>query len=257
MIRTPISQAHRAAPRTSLHQLLCAAALSAAAAIVPAQADVIDFEGYFGPTAHAEAIQTAGYNVGFYSLVNGAKPGEDLAGSFLDGSDPESCDVNNTRCPVNNPTTYYGALNDSYVDIMSSTSRTRFSVKGFDASFIGGAAALDSYPAVAGLLRIQGFFGNGTFASETYQLAGPSSAGFNFGHYNTTAAFSKLAFKEVAMFGFVCNNQGDCSAFNSDRAQFGIDNIELAVVPEPASFLLFAIGMIGMGAVARRRRNSL
>ena len=255
MIRTPISQASRATPGNALQQLLCAAALCAAAACVPAQADVIDFEGYFGPTGHGDGIQTAGYNVGFYSNAAGAMLG-DLAGSFLDGSDSQSCDVGTTQCPKNNPSMYYGALNDSYIDIMPTTYRAQFGIRSFDASFIGGAAALSSYPAVAGLLRIQGIRADGSSAIETYQLAGPSAAGFNFGNYNTSAAFRQNHFVEAFFFGFTCNTAGNCSAFSTNRGQFGIDNINLNAIPEPAGFLLFGIGMIGMGAVARRRHTS-
>ncbi|MDB5936304.1 MAG: exosortase [Massilia sp.] len=255
MIRKSIQQSPVAA-RSAFRQLLCAAAVSAAA-IVPVHAGTINFEGYFGPTVHGDYIQTGGYDIGFYSLAAGAVFGEDLVGSFLNGADSQSCDVATTRCPVNNPSTYYANLNDGLIDVMSNTAASRFSINGFDASFIGGNATLSSYPAVSGLLRIQGFFANGTSLYETYDLAGPSTTGFNFAHYNTSAGFSSNAFVEAYVFGFACNSGGTCSAFSSDRGQFAIDNLSLNAVPEPASFALFGIGMIGMGAVARRRRASL
>lgn len=254
MIRNSILQSHAAA-RSAIRHLLCAAAVSAAA-MVPAHAGIIDFEGYFGPTVHGDYIQSGGYDIGFYSLAAGAQYG-DLVGSFLDGADSQSCDASTTRCPVNNPSTYYGSLNDGLIDIMSNTAASRFSINGFDASYIGGTASLGSYPAVSGLLRIQGFFANGNSLYETYELAGPSANGFNFAHYNTSAAFGSNAFVEAYVFGFTCNGGGSCSAFSSDRAQFALDNVSLNAVPEPASFALFGIGMIGIGAVARRRRSSL
>jgi hypothetical protein len=229
--------------------------VSAAAAMLPAHAGTITFEGAFGPTAHGDAIQQAGYDIGFYSNVPGALFGEDLVGSFIDGTDSTSCEV--ARCPVNNPGTYYAALDDSYVDITASTAGALFRINGFDASFIGGNSALNSYPAIAGLVRIQGFFANGGSAIETYQLAGPTGAGFNFATFNTTAAFGNLQFVEAAMFGFACDSSGNCSAFSTDRGQFGVDNIRLSAVPEPSSFLLLGLGLAGMGAAVRRRRNSL
>jgi hypothetical protein len=257
MIRKSILQSQVATPRTSaLRQLLCAAAVSAVAAVVPAHAGTIDFEGYFGPATHGDFLQQAGFNVGFYSNVPGAVVGEDFVGSIIDGTDSTSCDV--ARCPVNNPGMYYAALDDSFVDITrSSSADDRFRINGFDASFIGGASSLSSYPAVSGLLRIQGFFAAGGFVTETYALAGPSAAGFNFAHYNTSAAFASMEFVEAAFFGYSCDSTGSCSAFTNNKGQFGIDNINLSAVPEPASFLLLGLGLAGMTVAARRRRNSL
>lgn len=237
-----------------LKKLLCASMIGAIGLLGgSAHAGVIDFEGYFGPATHNDSISQSGYDIGFFSNVAGAVAGEDFVGSFLDGADPQSC--TDMACPVNNPGTYYGALNDSFVSITSSTQRGQFSINSFDASFIGGTPSLGGYPAVSGLLRIQGFLANGGSAIETYQLAGPSNGGFNFARYNTSAAFASLQFSEAIFFGFTCNTAGSCSAFSTNRGQFGIDNINLAEIPEPASFALFGLGMAGV-AFARRRKNS-
>lgn len=240
--------------RGAFKKLLSAAVAAACVAAAPAHATPIDFEGYFGPTVHGDYIQSGEFYLQFFSNVPGALVGEDLAGSFIDGSYAGSCDL--YACPVNNPSTYYGALNDSYVAISAAAPAGRFSIHSFDASFIGSGAALNTYPGVAGLLRVQGFFGDGSSAYETYQLAGPSAAGFNFGHFNTTADFAKKQFVEVAVFGFTCNTLGNCSAFSNNHAQFGIDNIDLTAVPEPASALLFGLGIAGLAAARRKSRQS-
>jgi len=234
-----------------MKKLLCASAIGLLAG--SAQAAVIDFEGAFGPATHYQYVQQSGYDVVFFTTASGAVPGEDLVGSFIDGASGQSCDGG--ACPVNNPTTYYAALNDSVVDISRSNGQT-FNVKSFDASFIGGDSTLENYPALAGLLRVQGFFANGTSLFETYQFTRPSpTSDFSFAHYNTSAAFGSQRFVEVAIFGFACSAVGTCSAFSTDRGQFGIDNINLTEIPEPASFALFGLGMAGV-AFSRRRKSS-
>lgn len=237
--------------RGSLSKLL-GAALVAASCAAPAHAGVIDFEGYVGPVGGGEVWQQSGYDVGFYANLEGFGIGY-LVGAFMNNDlDPEGCV--GMACPVGHSGTYYAALNDGYLDITSSTFGNAFKVKSFDASFIGSSPVLSSYPAISGLLRIQGWRADGTSTYQDYLLNGPTSAGFTFGHFNTKDGFSETAFVEAAIFGFVCNAQGNCSAFSTNQGQFGIDNIVLADVPEPSTSLIFGLGLAGLMAAARRRQ---
>jgi hypothetical protein len=248
MIRKSHIRTTGAACRSGVTKLL-GAALVSAAALAPAHADVIDFEGYTGLVGHNEYIEHGVLGIAFVSPSATAAAG-DLVGAFIDGSDPTSCIGGS--CPVNNPSTYYSALDDGYLDLFTQAGAT-LSIKSFDASFIGGTAPGTTYPAVPGLVRIQGWFADGSSVFETYQLGGPVNNAFSFGHYNTSAAFSNFKFVEAAIFGFACNTAGNCSAFSTDRGQFGIDNIQVAVVPEPATALLVGLGMVGLIARSRRR----
>lgn len=234
--------------------MLCGTALGAAVLAAPAQAATIGFENGYGAVAHGETYQESGFSLYFDANKSGAD-GSSGVGAFVDGSDPWACDM---ACPVNNSSMYYGAFNDSVVWITAEHGNP-FRMLGLDASFIGNTTELGGYPAISGLLRAQGFRADGTTSYLDLALDGPSEAGFAFGGYDF-GAFAQLDFMEIALFGFVCNVAGNCSAFNTNQGQFAIDNLNLesgaaADVPEPASALLFGLGLAGLAASARRRSN--
>lgn len=231
---------------------ICGAGLGAALLAAPAQAAVIGFEAGYGPVAHGESYQEAGFSLLFDANRTGAGA-SNAVGAIIDGSDPWLCEI---ACPINNAGMYYGAFNDSVVWI-TSQSANPFRMLGLDASFIGHTTALDGYPAVSGLLRAQGFRADGSSTLLTMNLDGPSDDGFEFGSYDF-GAFGQLEFVEIALFGYVCNLSGNCTAFGTNQGQFAIDNLELVeatAVPEPASGLIFGLGLAGLAAAARRNRR--
>ena len=230
-------------------QVLGAALVAAAALAAPAHAEVIGFEGYAGPVGGTEVWNEGNYSIGFYANVPDGGEGF-LVGQFIDG-DYSTCDSGSMACPVGHAGTYYGALNDSYIDIVSDTIAA-FSIKSFDASFIGGSPVLGSYPSIPALLRLQGILADGSYLTQDFALGGATAGGFTFGHYDTTGTFANTEFVEVLAFGLVCDASGSCSGFNSNRAQFGIDNIN--AVPEPGTFAMLGLGLMGL-AGARRRRS--
>jgi hypothetical protein len=236
---------------------LCAALALGFATMGAAQANnVITFEGLdSGFVGDSDQFVQKGLYLTAFSNVNVSHPG-DLVGAIVDGSDLSTCV--NLACPTNNQTTFYAGLNDGVLQLDPVAAGGAIHIYGLDASFIGAVAGA-SYPVVSGLLQIQGFYANGTSDLVRLSLAGPTGGDFNFQHFDTGAAFAAEGFAEVAIFGYVCDVNRSCQAFQTNQGQFALDNIDLgpaAAVPEPASWLMLSLGLAGIAAAARRQRKN-
>jgi hypothetical protein len=235
-----ISKTSKRSTGKFLKKIVAAAALSACAF---AQAGVLTFETpvdspFFFSGDH---VQMGEYWVESY----GGTLTTDLAGAIIDGSDSGTCF--SVSCPVNNQSHYYAGLDDGYF-YFGLNSDGNFKVKSLQASFIGAGQA--SFPAVSGLLVLQGFNFAGAAVGGGLQigLAGPSNGAFNFATYNT-GAFGNNELSFVRVLGYACDAAGSCNR-SSNLANFAIDNI--VTVPEPTTFALLGLGLVGF-AFARRR----
>ena len=174
--------------------------------------------------------------------------GNDLVGSLINGADPSMCAI--LVCPRNNATQYLAALNDG-IPYLFKLDGSTFSLGGFSASFIWNGVTAP--PAIALLLRVQGFVGNGLVAQQDFLLPGLVAGGLDFAGYSFNSTFNGLT--EVDFIGFACNAAGSCNR-STDLAQFALDDISvISAVPEPTTFALVGLALAGVGGATRRRRS--
>jgi hypothetical protein len=232
----------------ALKQALGAAVLALASAGA-AQAAVITFEGNSGPALNGKTIVEAGYAVNFSAPDNATPPGTVQVGRFINGADPASCGAN--ICPSGNTSIYFDLFGTGYVDITPASGSGTFSFRGLDASFIGKPGT--TYPPTPAAIEVFGFV-NGAFAgSVQFNLPGPSNGATSFTRYKASPDFAEMQFTEIAIAGFVCDAQGNCTGLDNNPGQFALDNITLSDVPEPATLSLMALGLLGLGGCVRRR----
>jgi hypothetical protein len=172
-----------------------------------------------------------------------------LVGVLVDGNDVASTCFS-VGCPTNNSTTFLGMLDDGLPEIYR-LDGGNFKLTQFDASFM--SASGDAVPPIAALLRIYGFSVGGVVGFEDFLLPGPDKNGaLGFSTFTAGALFSTNDIVAIDIYGYACNAAGSCNR-SSDKAQFALDNITFAEVPEPGTWLLMGLALVG-AAVARRRR---
>ena len=173
-----------------------------------------------------------------------------LVGSIIDGSNQADICADGIRCPQNNQSNYNALLNDGYV-FLGREDNQQFQLKSFLASNIGVG---DTLPA-SSFIRVTGYQGT-TGVQTDLLLSGLSNGEYNFTTLTLNTGFADMYFDYVRFLGVACTKADFTGCTNGNfKVNFALDNILTATVPEPSTWLLMGLGMLGIAGL--RRRNAV
>jgi len=253
MTNNRISCVAQARPGLNKMVLGVAAAL-ALSATAPATATVVNFES-LSPDAiygDGDTLLDAGYMlraVDNHAGLSGA------VGLVANGMDPTTCWLGG--CPTNNTSHYYVGLNDGGVTFEKNDGGL-FRLQSLDYGFVAPFGGLPNFS--YGRLMLSGKLANGGVIDTAFDFPGMDDSGNPlFDTATLGSAFASSALNSLTIRACLFDGIGGCTVAQDwydpsiYQAQFAIDNVNLAAVPEPGSLALLGLGF---SALALRRRKA-
>lgn len=251
-----------AATRGAPARLSCAMLASALAAFAPAHADTITFESVQNVVTIMLAPDETTYRSGdtflqggfSMQVLNSATAAPDdygLLGARIDGANPANCLL--LACPSGNPGQYFAGLNDASLALTRSDAQD-FTISALRFAFVAPLTGLHDFS--YGQLTLTGSTAAGATVSASRDFGLQDGNGnYTFADWILAPVFSSTALASLTAKACLYDADGACVTDHGllmNQGQFALDDLQVAVVPEPSSYLMLLLGLAGVGLLARR-----
>lgn len=187
---------------------------------------------------------------GFTMTVEDSPAGPGLAGAIVNPADINSCFL--IACPTGATSQYYAGVDDGGI-VFTRVDGVGFHLNSLDFAFV--APLSGAITGAVGKLNISGISqATGGTYSASIDFPQQMSGQYAFSNWVLSSRFSSVVLTQLSISACIYDTDGGCYRPAENLAQFAIDNVNVSAVPEPGTWAMLAIGLLGLAAAARRRR---